>query len=70
MAVCVHEGLLQALSAESSAAAMTALLRFAAVLAGVTPYQRLPRSLLPRLLQASNRLLQCSLHQLLSLSLL
>jgi hypothetical protein len=70
MAVCVHEGLLQALSAESSAAVMTALLRFAVVLAGVTPYQRLPRSLLPRLLQASKRLLQCSLHQLLSFSLL
>ncbi len=51
MAMCTHEGLLQTLSSEANAAALTALLRFAAVLFGSTPYQRLPLTLLPGILQ-------------------
>ena len=51
MAVCTHEALLQALSSEANPAALTALLRFAAVLFGTTPYQRLPPMLLPGALQ-------------------
>ena len=51
MAVCTHEALLQALSSEGKPAALTALLRFAAVLFGTTPYQRLPPMLLPGALQ-------------------
>lgn len=51
MAVCTHDGLLQALSCESQPAALTALLRFAAVLFGMTPYQRLPPALLRGVLQ-------------------
>ena len=51
LAMCTHEALLQALSSEANPAALTALLRFAAVLFGVTPYQRLPPTLLPGVLQ-------------------
>lgn len=50
--MCTHEGLLQSMASEASPAALTALLRFAGVLCSVTPYQRLPPTLLPRLLQA------------------
>ena len=53
MIMCTHKGLLQALSSETSPAALTALLRFAAVLFGMTPYQRLPLTMLPGIMQVS-----------------
>ena len=61
--VCTHEGLLQALSSEADPAALTFLLRFAAVLFGSTPYQRLPPTLLPGTLQVPLYLLpECIAH--------
>ena len=57
MAVCTHEGLLQALSSEGDPAALAALLRFAAVLFSMTPYQRLPPALLPSILQVCGQFL-------------
>lgn len=51
MTMYTHEGLLQALASETNSAALIAMLRFAAFLFGMTPYQRLPPTLLPRILQ-------------------
>ena len=62
MAVCTHEALLQALSGEADSAALTAVLRFAAILCGAAPYHRLPHSLLPRFLQASAQRPGCLIH--------
>ena len=62
MAVCTHEALLQALSGEADSAALTAVLRFAAILCGAAPYHRLPHSLLPRFLQASAQHPGCLMH--------
>ena len=50
LALCLHEGLLQAAASEADPAALAAVLRALCVLAGVAPYPRLPPGLLPRLL--------------------
>ena len=64
MAVCTHEALLQALSSEAAPAALAAVLRFAGVLFGMTPYQRLPLTLLPGILQVRALFVSCDTPQL------
>lgn len=69
MTMYTHEGLLQALASETNSAAQTAMLRFAAVLFGMTPYQRLPHTLLPRILQVCSPLQLDKWHEVLAIAL-
>ena len=61
LAMCLHEGLLQAAATEPDLPVLAAVLRALCMLAAAAPYPRLPPSLLPRMLAVRTQMLSCSI---------